>query len=332
MKYIIFGAGKTSMTLKRFFKNCKFDDQIVGYYDFLGNNPFNFNLVSENDIKNHTGKFIIGSIMHDSIQIMKQYAQEKFSIDMSNILEIQQVLPKTELNEDFFSEFKNNFDNSYQLYLQVLNARANFQFDFFEEMDFFKNHDKEYFKYDLIKNGYKVIDGGSFDGNTAKVFSKKVQENGQIYSFDCTLENILEENKSENISYFEYALYDEQTTLNFHKYEGIEAPGSFVSKKNSNIPNDYSVKAISIDDFNSKFMSSSKIDFIKLDIEGAELKAILGCKQTLIRDKPKLAIACYHLIEHYWQIPQLIISINNNYKIGFDHYSNYFDGSVLYFY
>jgi len=173
MKYIIFGAGKTSLTLKRYFENCKFDDQIVGYYDFLGNNPFNFKLVSENEIKNHTGKYIIGSIMYDSISIMKQYAQEKFSIDLSNILEIQEVLPKTLLSEDFFVEFKNNFDDSYQLYLKVLNARANFHFEFFEEMNFFQNHEKEYFKYDLIKKGDKIIDGGSFDGNTAKKFLSK---------------------------------------------------------------------------------------------------------------------------------------------------------------
>jgi FkbM family methyltransferase len=332
MKYIIFGAGKTSMTLKRYFENCKLDDQIIGFFDFLGNNPFDLNYVSEEEIKNHEGKYIIGSIMADSISLMKKNAHEKFSIDLSDILEIQHVLPKIDLNDDLFLSFKNNFDNSYELYLKVLKARANFDFKYFEEMNFFKNSKDEYFKYDLIQKDDTIIDGGAFDGSTAKLFSDKIKKNGHVYSFDCSLEHILSVNKCNNISYFQNALYDEETILNFHKYEGIEAPGSFVSEKTSNIFNDFSIKSIRIDDFNANFMSSSKINFIKLDIEGAELKAILGSKEVLTKDKPNLAIACYHLIEHYWQIPQLINSINPNYTIGFDHYSNYFDGSVLYFY
>lgn len=332
MKYIVFGAGKTSMSLKRFFENCKFDDHIIGYFDFLGNNPFDLKIVTEDEILYHDGKFIIGSIMSDSISIMKKNAKEKFSIDISNIIEIQDILPKTEISEDLFVNFRNNFDDSFQLYKKVLNARANFDFNFFENMNFFENSKNEYFKYDLIKEGDIIIDGGAFDGNTAKLFSDKIKSNGHVYSFDCSLEHISTINVRKNISYFKNALYDEETILNFHKYEGIEAPGSFVSEMKSRKVDHFSVKSIPIDDFNSKFMSNSKIDFIKLDVEGAELKAILGSKHTLIRDKPILAIACYHLIEHYWEIPNLIISINKNYKIGFDHYSNYFDGSVLYFY
>jgi FkbM family methyltransferase len=37
-----------------------------------------------------------------------------------------------------------------------------------------------------------------------------------------------------------------------------------------------------------------RVDFIKLDIEGAELNALLGAKQTLRRMHPRLAVSSYH--------------------------------------
>jgi FkbM family methyltransferase len=37
-----------------------------------------------------------------------------------------------------------------------------------------------------------------------------------------------------------------------------------------------------------------RVDFIKIDIEGAEKNALLGAKQTLKRARPRLAVSSYH--------------------------------------
>ncbi len=332
MNYIVFGAGKTAYTIKRYIDNCKLDDSIVGFYDFYDNNPFNLNLLTTSDILSHRGEFVVGSVMQDSIIAMKQTASSVFNISEEDIIQIEDILPETKIDETYIHYLQDYFDDSFLLYRDVIAARASFNFDYFKNGNFVRNISDEYLKYNLIRSGDVIIDGGSFDGTTARIFSKIIGENGKVYSFDCDLGNISSQNQLPNITYFDFALYDSQTLLNFHKYQGVEAPGSFVSEIDDLNVQGLSVKAVDLDSFNKNFMDGTRVNFIKLDIEGAELKALKGAENLIIRDQPKLAIACYHLVEHYWEIPKLVLSFNPNYRVGFDHYSEYFDGSVLYFY
>ena len=66
---------------------------------------------------------------------------------------------------------------------------------------------------------------------------------------------------------------------------------------------------------------SEKISFIKLDIEGDEIKAILGMQNIISKYKPKLAICLYHSYGDLVDIPILLKTINPSYKIYVRHYS-----------
>jgi FkbM family methyltransferase len=49
-----------------------------------------------------------------------------------------------------------------------------------------------------------------------------------------------------------------------------------------------------------------RVDFIKMDIEGAEQRALRGARQTLARFKPRLAISSYHRPDDPEKIPELV--------------------------
>jgi FkbM family methyltransferase len=58
-----------------------------------------------------------------------------------------------------------------------------------------------------------------------------------------------------------------------------------------------------------------QVNFIKMDIEGAEQQALAGASQTLKRFMPKLAIAGYHKPDDPVRIPELVRRANNGYKV-----------------
>jgi FkbM family methyltransferase len=58
-----------------------------------------------------------------------------------------------------------------------------------------------------------------------------------------------------------------------------------------------------------------RVDFIKMDIEGAEPNALRGARQTLTRFHPRLAITSYHAPEHPALIPAVVSEIAPTYQM-----------------
>ena len=58
-----------------------------------------------------------------------------------------------------------------------------------------------------------------------------------------------------------------------------------------------------------------RVDFIKMDIEGYEIPALEGARETLHRFAPKLAISAYHNPLDVVEIPKLISRSNSKYSV-----------------
>lgn len=62
------------------------------------------------------------------------------------------------------------------------------------------------------------------------------------------------------------------------------------------------------------------LTFLKMDIEGAEQGALLGCEKLIRTQHPKLAICTYHGYEDIWKIPLMIDGMYPEYQFYLRHY------------
>ena len=62
------------------------------------------------------------------------------------------------------------------------------------------------------------------------------------------------------------------------------------------------------------------VTFIKMDIEGAEKDALIGCKEQIQTNRPNLAICTYHGHEDIILIPKLIDEYAPGYKFFMRHH------------
>lgn len=88
------------------------------------------------------------------------------------------------------------------------------------------------------------------------------------------------------------------------------------SRGNSSSGKTVLVNAVTVDYLCSKGFFS----FIKVDVEGNEIKAIEGATELIKAHNPKMHIACYHTAYDLFEIPLKVLELNPNYKIYLRHH------------
>ena len=77
-------------------------------------------------------------------------------------------------------------------------------------------------------------------------------------------------------------------------------------------------------------ISDETVGFIKMDIEGAELGALCGAVNTIVKDRPFLAISAYHKPGDVLALMKYIHNLVPEYRFWLRHYGALFYETVLY--
>jgi FkbM family methyltransferase len=168
------------------------------------------------------------------------------------------------------------------------------------------------------------VDGGALNLGTSRILLDKCKTVRRIYAFEPDKTNYMkclkvkESEGLSNIEVLNLGLYEEKDTLKFSLYDN---GSSHISESGNS-----QIEVVSLDEI----LPGEKITFIKMDIEGAELKALKGAADIIRKNRPKLAISVYHKQSDMIDIPLFLKSVIPDYRLYIRHYSIYPAETVLY--
>ncbi|SFO07003.1 methyltransferase, FkbM family [Pseudobutyrivibrio sp. UC1225] len=174
------------------------------------------------------------------------------------------------------------------------------------------------------------VDAGANNGDTIVGFKKWCNDKFEkIMAFEpnrITYENLVDNTKNDQrVEAYNYALWDKKETLRF----SLNGAGSRVICDSNMCSGEIdSAFAVTLD----SMLDKERITFIKMDIEGSELHALMGARKTIIRNKPNLAICVYHKPIDFIEIASYLLVLNPDYKINYRNYFSNTYETILYAY
>ena len=162
--------------------------------------------------------------------------------------------------------------------------------------------------------GETYLDLGAYTGDTIKEWIRFCPNYGRIIAMEPDAKNFkrlisfLATEKLTDVVAYPYAVWSEKTVLSF---AGRAGRSSVLSRQGTG-----RVQAESIDGI----LAGQSVNYIKMDVEGAEQEALLGGTVTLRRFAPKLNIAAYHRSKDLFALPLLVKKLNPAYEIYLRHH------------
>jgi FkbM family methyltransferase len=150
-----------------------------------------------------------------------------------------------------------------------------------------------------FKKGDTVVDAGAYNGLSTIYAARKVGPKGKViaiepdpYTLQVLTRNI-NLNHLKNVIIVPKGLYSKPKKMKFD----VQGIGSRLQMYNQDIPTINSILVDTLDTILLKDLKINKVDFIQMDIEGAEIEALKGCKKIIMLNKGiRFAIASYHIV------------------------------------
>lgn len=173
-----------------------------------------------------------------------------------------------------------------------------------------------------LKPGEVFIDAGGFEGETTEEFCRRCPGYSKVYLFEPSDVNLARaRHRLKDLRFIVFrgeALSDTKGKLSFDPGSGS---ASCVSGHGQ-----YEVDATTLD-----AEVNDKVTFIKMDLEGWELRALIGARGHVATDHPKMAIAVYHSASDFRNVFKWVTSQYAKYQVYLRHYTEGWTETVMYF-
>ncbi len=170
------------------------------------------------------------------------------------------------------------------------------------------NENEPYSSFLKLKNE-RFLDLGAYNGDTVLGFTQNCPDYESITALEPdrkTFKKLLLNTESlRNFTPINACVLDKCETVNFKMLGGRN---SVLGEGKDEI------EALTIDSLNFN------PTYIKMDVEGQEVAAINGAKETILKHKPKMLISAYHRTDDFVTIPKAVLGIRSDYKIYVRHF------------
>ena len=166
--------------------------------------------------------------------------------------------------------------------------------------------------------GDVALDVGACWGDTALWLAHVVGPGGHVHSFEPAPQNteLLMQNLSLNPQLAERVTVHE-SALGPRDHETVWMPDVFAAgatlQHESSGQNLLEMSTITVDSL-VQTGAIERVDFIKVDVEGADLGVLEGAARTIREQRPRLALAAYHKPDDLIKIPEFIASLGVPYR------------------
>ena len=171
-----------------------------------------------------------------------------------------------------------------------------------------------------IKPGMVIVDAGAHIGTFTLLASKMVGNQGKVIAIEPErnsfgqLTKNLELNKIKNVIPVNIGLSDFNGNKDFF-VDKESACNSFTLNFGRQITNKLSIKVKTLDSVLQE-ININKVDFLKIDTEGAELEILKGAQQSIIGSPEiKMVIAAYHYPKEKEEVFQYLKNLKFSPKI-----------------
>ncbi len=185
--------------------------------------------------------------------------------------------------------------------------------------------DDQYFEDFMHYKNEVFIDAGGYIGDTTQEFIKRYPDFNHIHFIEPSDANLsaAKNNASlisnlSKISFYDVGLSNKKGTMSFNENQGSSSKITESGYKK--------IKVSRLDD-----IIDDNVTFIKMDLEGWEMKALEGAKKHIVESHPKLAIAIYHKPSDFHEIFNFVFNLRSDYKVYIRHYTEGWSETIMYF-